>query len=378
MAYADFSAALSAPAHPPANPGYGKRCAPDQCPRGEADFVHLRTREAAIAAYIDRLPEGAAIGYKALAANIADYGQQACGKALNFLSDAGHLRRVKEHLQLEDNSFRWVTHTYFSRTSRDDAWWTAFVQRLHGVDLTELERRKRAAEAVVAGAVEAVARAGEGAEDLPVQPARVEPAPANAQPAAVSVPPRSVPGRTATAPGPAPSEAYRILARLGRTEPRMTLSARECAALESLAAEWLARGATPDHLVRSLTAGLPQPLRSPGAIARTRLENKMPPEPFHAPAHVNLAVMVCMTCDVADNVKPLIRGVCVDCREEMAAYDAAEDAGVVIDRVPDTFLAVPAQVNVARRADECRAMAGFKARPIPQQTHVNLGRLGPQ
>ncbi|MFJ2650367.1 hypothetical protein ACIO1C_27050 [Streptomyces sp. NPDC087420] len=376
MAYADFSAALPAPAHPPANPGYGKRCAPDQCPRGEADFVHLRTREAAIAAYIDRLPEGAAIGYKALAANIADYGQQACGKALNFLSDAGHLRRVKEHLQLEDNSFRWVTHTYFSRTSRDDAWWTAFVRRLHGVDLTELERRKRAAEAVAAAAVEALGEVVEVVEGGPVRDVSVRPDPV--QPAAAPAP-APAPAQSATAPpqpapGPAPSEAYRILARLGRTEPRMTLSARECAALESLAAEWLARGATPDHLVRSLTAGLPQPLRSPGAIARTRLESKMPPEPFHAPAHVNLAVMVCMTCDVADNVKPLIRGVCLDCREEMAAYDAAEDAGVVIDRVPDTFLAVPAQVNVARRADECRAMAGFKARPIPQQMHAPLGQ----
>ncbi|MYV56100.1 hypothetical protein [Streptomyces sp. SID3212] len=373
MAFTDFSAALPAPAHPPANPGYGKRCAPDQCPRGEADFVHLRTREAAIAAYIDRLPEGAAIGYKALAANIADYGQQACGKALNFLSDAGHLRRVKEHLRLEDNSFRWVTHTYFSRTSRDDAWWTAFVGRLHGVDLTELERRKKAAEAARAHNVPA--------PDVPVRAEPVQPAATpTPAPAFASAPvepaatPAPAPAPAPAPQRPAPSEAYRILARLGRTEPRMTLSARECAALESLAAEWLARGATPDHLVRSLTAGLPQPLRSPGAIARTRLENKMPPEPFHAPAHVNLAVMVCMTCDVADNVKPLIRGVCLDCREEMAAYDAAEDAGVVIDRVPDTFLAVPAQVNVARRADECRAMAGFKARPIPQQMHAPLGQ----
>jgi hypothetical protein len=34
-------------------------------------------------AFIDRLPEGSAIGYEALAANIAGYGQQACGKALN-------------------------------------------------------------------------------------------------------------------------------------------------------------------------------------------------------------------------------------------------------------------------------------------------------
>ncbi|MFC9861665.1 MULTISPECIES: hypothetical protein [unclassified Streptomyces] len=50
-----------------AKAGYGKRHAPDEAPRGADDFGHLDAREAAIAAYIDRLPEGAAVGYKALA-----------------------------------------------------------------------------------------------------------------------------------------------------------------------------------------------------------------------------------------------------------------------------------------------------------------------
>ncbi|MET4927585.1 hypothetical protein P3L51_35390, partial [Streptomyces sp. PSRA5] len=136
----ELSAALRAPAHPLAKPGYGKRSAPHQLPRTAADFAHLRTREAAIAAYIDRLTEGAAIGYKALAANVADYGQQACAKSLKFLSEAGHLRLVKEHLAVADNSLRWVTRTYFSRTSRDNEWWKAYVDSLRGVDLTELDR----------------------------------------------------------------------------------------------------------------------------------------------------------------------------------------------------------------------------------------------
>ncbi|MFD5780507.1 hypothetical protein [Streptomyces sp. NPDC126933] len=353
MVSQDLSAALPAPAHPLANPGYGKRCAPDQCPRGKADFAHLRTREAAIAAYIDRLPEGTAIGYKALAANVADYGQQACGKALNFLSDAGHLRRVKEHLALEDSSFRWVTRTYFSRTARDDDWWKAFVGGLRGVDLTEAERRaKAAAESNPGPAPEPAAEPEPQPEPQPRPQPEPRPAPA----------------------APAPSDAYRVLARLGRTEPRMTLSAAECAALEGLAATWLARGATPDHLTRSLTAGLPHPLHSPGAIARTRLENKMPPEPVSEPSYITRAVTVCMTCDVPETTTLLIRGVCVDCREEMTAYDVAEEAGVVIDAIPDTFRAVPAQVDVARRASEARAAAGLKARTIPQPLHGALGR----
>ncbi|MFI6702801.1 hypothetical protein ACIBJC_28310 [Streptomyces sp. NPDC050509] len=362
MAYAHSSAALPAPGHPFANPGYGKRSAPDQRPRGEADFAHLRTREAAVAAYIDRLPEGSAIGYKALAANVADYGQQACGKALRFLSDAGHLRRVKEHLALEDNSFRWVTHTYFSRTARDDEWWQAYVAGLRGIDLTELERRLRE---------------GTGSDRAPV-PER-EPASAVCQESRTAEAPVHGTGPApAPAPGSAPesttvpaSVAYRTLARLGRTEPRMTLSAADCAALEALAAEWLARGATPDHITRSLTAGLPQPLHSPVAIARTRLESKMPPEPSSAsaPAYVTRALMTCITCENDESMTLLVGGVCVECREEMTAYDAAEETGLVIDAIPDTFRAVPAQVDVARRADELRAAAGLKARPIPEPVH---------
>jgi hypothetical protein len=331
------------------------------------DFAHLRTREAEIGAFIDRLPEGSAIGYKALAANIAGYGQQACGKALNFLSDEGHLRRVKEHLQLDDNTWRWVTHTYWSRTARDDDWWKAFVESLHGIDLTLQERRARAA---LEAALSTEPKPGQSPPDQEPEPRDdFEPDP---EPEPIPAP---APLPAAAAPAaPAPSDAYRTLARLGRTEPRMTLSAAECAALESLAAQWLARGATPDHLTRSLTEGLPHPMHSPGAIARIRLENKMPPEPIQERAYVTRAFIVCMTCEVPDNVKTLIRGVCIDCREEMQAYDVAEEAGIIVDRIPDTFRSIPAQVDIARRADEARAAAGFKARTIPQPTHGDLTR----
>ena len=123
----------------------------------------------------------------------------------------------------------------------------------------------------------------------------------------------------------------------------MTLSAAECAALESLAAQWLARGATTDHLTRSLTEGLPNPMHSPAAIARTRLEKKMPPEPLEDRAYVTNAVMICINCEAAENVNVLIRGVCIECREEMEAYDVAEQAGVVIDSIPDTFRRIPAR-----------------------------------
>ena len=137
VAYANLSAALPSTAHPQAKAGYGKRTAPGQPPSGEHDFAHMPRREAEIGAYIDRLPDGSAIGYKALAQSLPGYGQQACGKALTFFSRTGHLRLVREHLTLEDGSFRWVTRTLWSRQARNNDWWRAVVGDLRGIDLTE-------------------------------------------------------------------------------------------------------------------------------------------------------------------------------------------------------------------------------------------------
>ncbi|GGV75768.1 hypothetical protein GCM10010228_39980 [Streptomyces massasporeus] len=81
MADANFSAA-SPSAHPMANPGYGKRTTPGQLPGTNHAFAHLPPREAAIAAYLDRLPDSADISVKTLA-NQLPYGQCALGTALN-------------------------------------------------------------------------------------------------------------------------------------------------------------------------------------------------------------------------------------------------------------------------------------------------------
>lgn len=112
--------------HPMANPGYGKRSAPDQRPRGERDFSHLPPREAAVAAYIDRLPDGSDISVKTLAKWLP-YGQCALRTALNRLQAAGHLRRGSECVAT-DEVLLWVTRTFFSRTARDDDWWVAFIR----------------------------------------------------------------------------------------------------------------------------------------------------------------------------------------------------------------------------------------------------------
>nr|BFD84524.1 hypothetical protein StreXyl84_39250 [Streptomyces sp. Xyl84] len=99
MADGNLIAALPArAAHPLAKPGYGKRSAPDQAPPRAGDFDRLPARAAYLANLIDRLDENAAMDAKTLAKAQPLYGQQAVRSALNELSAAGHLRRVRRRV----------------------------------------------------------------------------------------------------------------------------------------------------------------------------------------------------------------------------------------------------------------------------------------
>lgn len=320
MATANLSAALRAPAHPMAKAGYGKRHAPDQAPPRADDFAGLEPREAAIAAYVDRLPEGAAIGYKVLAEELPDYGQQACRSALDRLTRAGHLRRIRVHVTVADGQMRWVTRTYFSRTARDADWWAAHVRFVRGMDAP-------------------------GQPPAPAAAKRVEePEPGVRQPR---------------------SEAYDVLAGLGRREPRLQLAEGDCVELEHLVGEWLARGVGREQLTRVLTSGLPTPVHSAGHFLRKRLETKMPPSPAprpekdHPSERIVDVVMMCLFCDEDETTTTLDHGVCRDCRADIARDEAA---GLTGD-VPDTFLARPrAEVDVAARMAELRSAT---VRPVP-------------
>ncbi|MEU5420374.1 hypothetical protein [Streptomyces sp. NPDC020667] len=288
MAVADFSPApRAAHPYPLARPGYGKRTAPEQAPRRRGDFAHLRPREASIAAFIDRLPEGAAMDAKTLAAQLPDYGQAACLTALRRLSEAGHLRRVTERIKGDGGSWHWVTRSHFSRTARDDAWWTA----------------------VLAG-------------DVPAQRTRSQ-----------SQPEPQAPSR---------SYAYDALASLGRTDPRMTLSAAECAALEELAVAWLARGASEVELVRALTTGLPPEVHCAGAFARRRLVDKMPPEAVVDTPAPTFRILECTVCRAPGRPEALPGGICRDCRGEPAPHQAQ---GVSPDGVRARAAAVRAALD---------------------------------
>lgn len=272
MAVAELTPATPAYAPPMARPGYGKKSAPDQAPRRASDFAHLPEREASVAAHIDRLPDGAAVDIKTLARELAAYGQQAVAKALENLSEAGHLRRFREPVGTQ-----WVTRTHFSRTARDDAWWNHYLHH----------------------------------DDAP-------------------------PTRATR------SEAYEALAAVGRTAPRMTLSATECAQLEPLAVEWLARGTTREQLTAALTSGLPDPVHSPGALARKRLTDKLPPEqPVRQPA---ARIMECTACGIPGRPEALPGGLCRQCRGEERPLDPTAGSAAVVH-------ARAAQVRAAMRGN---------------------------
>jgi hypothetical protein len=278
-------------------------------------FSHLPPREAAIAAYIDRLPDGADISVKTLA-KVLPFGQCALRTALNNLQRAGHLRRGKEHVRAS-NSARWVTRTWFSRKARDDEWWTAFASGgpLPSPEKTETPRKpeeKRSRE-----------KAPE-AQDEPNPP-----------------PPASERSRP-----------FKTLARLGLVNPQLSLSSWECATLAPLVAQWFERGVDETNVVHALTAGLPPLIHSPAAFTRRRLTDKLPPERAPEPARPRpaLRVLECAKCRAPGRPEALPGGICAPCRGEPPAPR----------RAPLTPAEVRAQANRARAAS-ARTREGTRA-----------------
>ncbi len=339
MAYENSSATLPAPAaHPMAKPGYGKRSAPDQLPPRHGDFDHLPAREAYLASLLDQLCENAAMDAKTLAKAQPLYGQQAVRSALNELGRAGHLRRVRRRIEPGDgeNGTRWVFRTYWSRTARDNEWWARFLDG-------DVPPEPRTAALPTAA--------------LPTETPRTTPPP--------TAPPLTETPRTATpeaapsdvtpqpkpshSPGdPHPSTAYTTLAQLGLHEPRLALSSADCAALEQLAADWLARGSAPDHLTQALVAGLPEQVYSPRAFVHRRLVDKLPPERPAAPEpRTRRTLMECTDCGVPGRPEALPGGLCRACRRRDREAPQ-EPAGMR----PGAVRARAAQVRASLRAPQ--------------------------
>ncbi|MEU1483269.1 MarR family transcriptional regulator [Streptomyces sp. NPDC005752] len=269
-----------------ANPGYGKRSAPGQRPPVPDDFALLPERERYVAGYVDHLPDGAAMDIKSLAKSLPLYGQMAVGSALRALGVAGHLRHVRCPADAGGGQIRWITRTYWSRTARDNEWWTTFL-----------------------GAVPAAPSAPAAASPAVPQQRAQEPEPAPV--------PEKAPRE---APEDGPSPAYLALARLGRADARLALSATDCAALEEAAAAWLARGVNAEYLVRTLTAGLPAAVDSPVGFVRRRLRDKLPPllpaspAPDAPGAPQRRPMVECTQCGAPGRPEALPDGLCRSCR----------------------------------------------------------------
>ncbi|MGW3333877.1 MarR family transcriptional regulator [Streptomyces rubiginosohelvolus] len=296
MATQHHSSALPAPAvsaaYPMAKPGYGKRSAPGQQARTRNDFALLPSRERYVAGFVDHLPDGAAMSVKQLAKQLPLYGQQAISTALKALSVAGHLRRVRCPVGAGDET-RWVFRTFWSRTARDNEWWTTYLAT---------ETADRTAAPAEPPAPTAVPQQRTAPEATP------DPAPAPA------------PATTPTAPPAAFSPAYLALARLGRDDHRLGLSADDCTTLEPLATHWLDRGVTTDYLTSTLTAGLPAQIDSPAGLLRRRLIDKLPPRlpdttstPADTPTPTRRLLVECTDCGRPGPPEALPDGLCHPC-----------------------------------------------------------------
>ncbi|MFE1308639.1 hypothetical protein [Streptomyces sp. NPDC058755] len=310
-----------------AKTGYGKRSAGDEDPHADSDFAHLSPRDREIAVFIDHLEEGHAMGYKVIAAEHPRYGQQASRVSMGRITLAGHLRWIKEHITVEDNSMRWVTRTYWSRTRRSAEWWAEFARQRDGRDVTE---------------------------DYQPGLARTESPEPEPEPQAAAEPDKP----------DEPSAAYRTLVELRTADSRMSLTEQECRDLESKAAEWLSLGATPQDITKALTDGLPPAVINPGGFARKRLETKMPPKKAKVRqkaarrARVTRVIMACGLCDADERTTEIINGLCRECLAE-CELDGSEYAPI-----PETFLSGPAPdvVDVTHWAAEVRAAGGLRPR----------------
>ncbi|WP_405887975.1 hypothetical protein OG762_17520 [Streptomyces sp. NBC_01136] len=130
------------------------------------------------------------------------------------------------------------------------------------------------------------------------------------------------------------SSAYGVLTRLGRVDPRLTLSAGECAELEERAAEWFARGAGEAQLVQAMTSGLPDQVAHAFGFVRARLLAKLPPSPEPQPsAPAPRYEAVCTGCgEPGGDGEGLRGGLCGGCwggRPALATGEVHAHAGRV-------------------------------------------------
>ncbi|MGW2325300.1 helix-turn-helix domain-containing protein [Streptomyces sp. NPDC001700] len=233
---------------------------------------HLSLTAIGLGAHIQSLPEGASVDIRTLAERFPE-GRDRIAAALRELEAYGYLERVRERTP----EGRMVTRTL-------------------AYNHPEATRARRAR------------------EPQPVRPVR-EP-----QPVRPVREPRPEPPPPADAPEPTPHPAANaLLATLRRDDDRLLLSQREVCRLAPAVAAWLARGAAPAAVRRTLTANLPPDLRHPAAFLAHRLTALLPPPLPAAPSSSPRppAFVPLRNCDGCDRAfrAPAPATLCRDCRQ---------------------------------------------------------------
>ncbi|MEU8840079.1 helix-turn-helix domain-containing protein [Streptomyces roseus] len=202
-----------------------------------------------VAGYIQSLPEGAPIGIRALVARFPE-GEVRISAALRELERHGYLERRRERL----DTGRVVTRTY-SYNQPNPA---------PGAPPPPPPAREPDPEP------------GPAAPPCPGAGPDPEPAPV---PAAEPAPPQAAVSEAA--PHPLHPGAAGLLAGLRLHDPRLLLSERDVQRLAPGVSAWLDRGADPAAVGLSLSANLPEQMRSPASVLAYRLKALLPP---HLPA----------------------------------------------------------------------------------------------
>jgi hypothetical protein len=223
-----------------------------------------------------------------------------------------------------------VTLTYWSRTAHDNEWWGAFTEA-ENLRVTQETAAALTAPPPPWTPTEAPVTQITGA--APVAPSGPAPQPSPPPPAS------SIPQQQTPEPAPSgPSPAYLALAQLGRIEPRLALSAADCAVLQELATGWLDRGVNTDYLTHALTSGLPAQVDCPVGFVRRRLRDKIPPHLPTAPAPatpgapVRRLLVECTECGTPGPSEALPDGLCRPCRTPAPGAAPATPADPPVDR----------------------------------------------
>ncbi|WP_347404507.1 helix-turn-helix domain-containing protein [Streptomyces sp. MST-110588] len=279
-----------------------------------AQHKELSALAIGLATYIQSLPDGASVSVRELAERFPE-GRARVAAAMRLLESHGFIERARE--RGADGRIHTVTYSYndpkATRARRAREALAGDADRAVGADAVGCGASASAATSpTVDGDLE-------DGQDVT---APSEPVPAVA--AAPAVPRAAAPlPRPRTASAGQESTALALLANLRCEEPRLLLSVREVHRLAPAVAAWLERGAAPEAVRRTLTAGLPQELRHPAGFLAHRLTALLPPAipPGPVPAaSQDVRPDPLQTCDGCERAfRAPQAGRCRDCRGDAGA-----------------------------------------------------------